>query len=122
APPGMVACPSCGVANPVGMNFCKMCGVRIGGAPVVAAAAGPVPAASGPSPAVAAAIARTACPACGQQTPANYSFCQYCGGRLATPGLKTVGSDAVAPTLAVSPTPPAGMRVAAVPGRPGTPR
>src|SRR5262249_60485915 len=28
---GMVTCPACGVANPTGINFCKMCGGRLGG-------------------------------------------------------------------------------------------
>ena len=99
---GMVTCPACGVANPTGMNFCKMCGVRLGGS-------GSSPVAS-PTPS--SASPRTTCAACGGQTPANYSFCQNCGARLA-PLPRTVQADAVAPTVAVPPTPPAGLRPAA---------
>src|SRR5215471_20877828 len=75
---GLLSCPSCGVGNPAGMSFCKMCGVRLEGA---GAANAPTPAVA--MPAAGSGSARIACAACGQQTPANYSFCQYCGARLA---------------------------------------
>src|SRR5215813_5125023 len=73
---GMMACPACGVGNPAGMSFCKMCGARLEAAAANAAA----PAVAMP-PAGSGSV-RTVCPACGRETPAHYSFCQYCGGRL----------------------------------------
>jgi pSer/pThr/pTyr-binding forkhead associated (FHA) protein len=94
------------------MNFCKMCGTSLAPRPQAA----PAPVADPPS---AGAAQKTTCSACGKQTPAGFAFCQHCGQRLgaapaAAPatagGARNLG---VAPTLAVNPTPPAGMAKAA---------
>jgi pSer/pThr/pTyr-binding forkhead associated (FHA) protein len=132
-------CSACGTTNPVGMNFCKMCGTSLASKPAAAAAspsmgaaapsafaatAAPEPA---PAPVVAAApiasgaASKTTCPACGKQTPSGFAFCQHCGQRLqpaAAPAAAAPSTSAaragVAATVAVTPTPPAGMPRAGV--------
>src|SRR5262249_6397895 len=102
--PATIPCGSCGAQNPIGMNFCQMCGGKLG---VSINPAQPTPAAQ---------VAKTACPSCGGLTPASYQFCQHCGVRMAE-AMQRAGSNpqAVAATLAVPPTPPAGMRAVAHP-------
>lgn len=108
---GGPSCPSCGTMNPVGMNFCKMCGTALGGgAPRVQVSAAPAP-------------GRVACAQCGKHTPAGYAFCQHCGHRLAAQSESAAGNPASAMVAGVinrgpvvdksmppMPTPPAGVR------------
>jgi pSer/pThr/pTyr-binding forkhead associated (FHA) protein len=104
------------------MNFCKMCGMRLG-----ADGTGRAPSPGGASPAALPALPgvspaqqgppaardRATCPACGGQTPANYAFCQHCGHRLPTrppePAPAKAGDPIAATVAQVMPTPPAGL-------------
>lgn len=54
----MVACPFCGVGNPVGVGQCSACGGSL------------------------ASAQPRACPACGKLMPPSASFCSRCGARL----------------------------------------
>ncbi len=56
-------CPSCGLDNPQGMNFCGRCGTKLG----------------------------NPCPHCGFDNPAGFQFCGKCGTSLtsAVPSLKS---------------------------------
>jgi pSer/pThr/pTyr-binding forkhead associated (FHA) protein len=98
--------------NPVGMNFCKMCGTALsGGGPRVQVSAAPAP-------------GRVACTQCGKHTPAGYAFCQHCGHRLGAQSESAAGNPASAMVAGVinrgpvdkdramppMPTPPAGVR------------
>jgi pSer/pThr/pTyr-binding forkhead associated (FHA) protein len=124
-------CSACGTANPAGMNFCKMCGTSLGAVkpqPVAEAASSP------PASGAASGAGKTTCSACGKQTPSGFAFCQHCGARLAhlaaaanssppaavaqvaslpKSAFAVAGAGAqqlgVTPTMAVNPTPPAGM-------------
>ena len=102
--PATLPCGSCGAQNPIGMNFCKMCGGKLG------VSINPVQATPP------AQVAKTACPSCGGLTPASYQFCQHCGVKMAE-AMQRAGSNpsaaAIASTIAVPPTPPAGMRAVA---------
>src|SRR5690348_16282236 len=69
--PATMPCGSCGAQNPIGMNFCKMCGGKLG---VSINPAQPTPPVQ---------VAKTACPSCGGLTPASYQFCQHCGVKMA---------------------------------------
>ncbi len=58
-----VACPECGVANPLGAQRCSACGTQLASTP--------------------------ACPQCGHTNPPGASFCNRCGQKLnsaASPG------------------------------------
>ncbi len=72
-------------------------------------AATPPPERTQPAPAVAPAVQLRTCASCGAQTPAGFSFCQQCGGKLdSEPTMETLVpasapstlTDGVADTLA----------------------
>jgi pSer/pThr/pTyr-binding forkhead associated (FHA) protein len=116
-------CSACGTINPAGMNFCKMCGtslqrpVATPAALAATAAVDPMAAPVTPS----SGAMKSTCAACGKQTPSGFAFCQHCGQRLqpaaaaagAAPSARSAplggGAVAVGPTMAVNPTPPAGL-------------
>jgi pSer/pThr/pTyr-binding forkhead associated (FHA) protein len=116
AAPAGTTCSACGTVNPAGMNFCKMCGTSLASRPSTA------PAASEAAPvSPSGAAGKITCSACGKQTPAGFAFCQHCGQRLAPAAVSSAsagpsggnargGVIATGPTMAVNPTPPAGMR------------
>ncbi len=54
----MVACPFCGVGNPVGVGQCSACGGSL------------------------ATVQPKACPQCGKLSPAGAAFCMRCGAKL----------------------------------------
>ncbi len=99
-------CPACGKQTPSGFAFCQHCGQRLASAPTPAATA---------KPAVAAA-ASAAPPATSPSlpsVPANAAALAVGAIAAATPtGAEHLG---VAPTMAVNPTPPAGMPRAVAP-------
>jgi len=101
------------------MNFCKMCGAKLQGAPpsrpalpsALAAVSGQPSSTSLPRPSNRPPLI---CPQCGGQTAAGYTFCQHCGARLPAPSAPAPAPAAadssgpaefgIADTLAVSPT------------------
>jgi pSer/pThr/pTyr-binding forkhead associated (FHA) protein len=109
------------------MNFCKMCGTSLAQKPAPAPSPSSDAAPLGSPP---GGAQKSTCPACGKQTPSGFAFCQHCGQRLspaapavAAPVAQPVARMApvaapasaqpqqlgVAATMAVNPTPPAGM-------------
>jgi hypothetical protein len=54
----MVACPYCGVGNPVGVGQCSACGGSLAG------------------------VQPKSCPQCGKLAPASAAFCARCGAKL----------------------------------------
>lgn len=57
----MVACPFCGVGNPVGVGQCSACGGSLAG------------------------VQPKSCPKCGKLSPASAAFCARCGAKLDAP-------------------------------------
>jgi len=79
-------------------DFCDVCGMRIGGAPV-SPATGSAPAPGGPAPrpdsTPSAAAGAESCPRCG--TPRTGQFCEACGFNFSGPRFTPAGPPTPAP-------------------------
>lgn len=120
-------CPRCGVDNPPGVRFCRMCGYDLRStaepaappaaqpapAPAPAAPAAPAPAPAPAAPPVVAAptAANLHCPRCGTGFNQSMSFCGVCG-LPAADIIASASAPAAPPPMA---PPPASRPLAAAP-------